>query len=593
MYPGTIMENVSLNLARSWRSKNFDQIIGQELSVRILKNSLYLNQFFPVYLLAGQRGCGKTSTARVFASAINCKQLEAFQKEPKSNSVPCQACESCLAMTKGKHPDFIEMDAASHTGVDNVRQIIEASTFMPLMGRKKIYLIDEAHMLSKAAFNAFLKILEEPPASVLFLLATTDPEKIIETVRSRCFQLFFTPIEHETLIGHLRNVCTKEKISYDDQGLACIAHESDGSVRDALNMLEQIRFAHGQVTNEAVKRVLGHLDDERLLQLFDAVYAGQMGAVVESINSIDLVSFAPQPVWDALYQLVRSALWLSYGVQDKTTFGDMLHSRANQLSAKRVTAMLAVLCEYELLFARSSKKHHILEMVLLRMCMPTQASVQDVPNVLPQQERAMPSPAKTGNVSLAPKDTRDVSAQAQESRPTVGVPDAVVKSEDSIEGFDQWAAFLSALESVNDQLLTSVFKQAQFVSFDSSTSIVCADFDNRFLFFKDLIDEAEVATWLKLLKQAFGADATLARQFKDLGHAVVAPVRAQAASSSSERAVATSSRGAVAQQSRVAKRGLAPIDVSDENEWPVANQLLKHFSGTVNEIVEGGDEESS
>lgn len=185
------MNDMRLNLARKWRSKDFGSIIGQDLSVRMLKNTLYLGNFFPVYLFSGQRGCGKTTTARVFATAVNCDVLSDFQGEPKSHTIPCGLCPSCLEMRAGKHPDFIEIDAASHTGVDNVRQIIEASSLLPLMGKKKIYLIDEAHMLSKAAFNAFLKILEDPPGSVIFILATTDPQKIIETVRSRCFSSFF------------------------------------------------------------------------------------------------------------------------------------------------------------------------------------------------------------------------------------------------------------------------------------------------------------------------------------------------------------------------------------------------------------------
>src|SRR5579863_10403001 len=151
------MEAVSLNLSRKWRSQNFDQIIGQDLSVRILKNSLYLGHYFPVYLFAGQRGCGKTSTARVFAAAVNCAALSDFQKDPKKAVIPCLECPSCCAMRDGNHPDFIEIDAASHTGVDNIRSIIESSSLLPLMGRKRVYLIDEAHMLSKAAFNAALK----------------------------------------------------------------------------------------------------------------------------------------------------------------------------------------------------------------------------------------------------------------------------------------------------------------------------------------------------------------------------------------------------------------------------------------------------
>jgi len=175
------MQDSTLNLARKWRSKNFDQVIGQELSVRMLKNSLYRDLYFPVYLFSGQRGCGKTSTARIFAAALNCEQLGVFQQSPKTQSVPCLICTPCQAMIAGRHPDFFEIDAASHTGVDNIRHIIDASQLLPVMGRKKIYLIDEAHMLSKASFNALLKILEEPPRSVVFILATTDPHKIIET----------------------------------------------------------------------------------------------------------------------------------------------------------------------------------------------------------------------------------------------------------------------------------------------------------------------------------------------------------------------------------------------------------------------------
>src|SRR5579871_3248756 len=177
-------DTANLNLARKWRSKDFDHIIGQDVAVKMLKNSLYLGQLFPVYLFSGQRGCGKTSTARIFAMAVNCTSLSAFQKNPKTTAIPCLVCDSCVAMATGKHPDFIEIDAASHTGVDTIRTIIDASQLLPLMGSKKIYLIDEAHMLSKSSCNALLKILEEPPCSVLFMLATTDPQKIIETVRS-------------------------------------------------------------------------------------------------------------------------------------------------------------------------------------------------------------------------------------------------------------------------------------------------------------------------------------------------------------------------------------------------------------------------
>ena len=194
----------NLNLARKWRPENFDQIIGQDIPIRMLKNGLYLKKFFPVYLFAGQRGCGKTTSARVFGAAINCENLELFQKNPKENSLPCLKCNSCQSMLQANHPDFIEIDAASHTGVENVRNILEACSYMPIFGRKKIYLIDEAHMLSKAAFNAFLKILEEPPSSVLFILATTELQKFPQTVLSRCFQIAFKAVDNNSIKKRLK-----------------------------------------------------------------------------------------------------------------------------------------------------------------------------------------------------------------------------------------------------------------------------------------------------------------------------------------------------------------------------------------------------
>src|SRR3989338_3939080 len=265
------MEHVELNLARKWRSKNFQEVIGQPLAVRILQNSLYLKQFFPVYLFAGQRGCGKTSTARIFAAAVNCARLPEFQADPRKVSIPCLTCESCVAMSKSQHPDFIEIDAASHTGVDNVRNIIDSSSFLPLLSHKKIYLIDEAHMFSKAAFNAFLKILEEPPASVIFILATTDMEKILETVKSRSFQIFFDPVDVQVIQDHLEKICVAENILFDEQGLAVIARQGDGSVRDAINLLEQVRFATKKISKDAVLSILGHIDETTLLLLFEKI----------------------------------------------------------------------------------------------------------------------------------------------------------------------------------------------------------------------------------------------------------------------------------------------------------------------------------
>ncbi len=305
----------NLNLARKWRPKTFDEIIGQDISVRMIKNSLYLNKLFPVYLFAGQRGCGKTSMARVFAAAINCHELSEFRKNPKKYVIPCMHCDSCKNIRGGRHPDFIEMDAASHTGVDSVRQIIESCSYMPVSGGKKIYLIDEAHMLSKAAFNAFLKILEEPPESVVFILATTEMHKIPDTVRSRCFQAFFNPVGTVELKKHLLDLCKKEDIVIDEDALDLMLQEAEGSVRDALNILERIRFLNEKITKDVVLKALGKISDEQLLKLMQILLEQKPKELLQFFNEIKFFEMTPKNLWAMLVAVCRNLLWIKYEVE--------------------------------------------------------------------------------------------------------------------------------------------------------------------------------------------------------------------------------------------------------------------------------------
>ncbi|MEX2437675.1 MAG: DNA polymerase III subunit gamma/tau, partial [Candidatus Babeliales bacterium] len=357
------------NLARSWRPKQFQEVVGQPLPVRMLQNSLYTNHFFPVYLFAGQRGCGKTTTARIFSAALNCAKLADFQKNPKQQ-VPCDVCPSCQMMQQGKHPDFIEIDAASHTGVDNVRAIVDAASFMPLVGGKRVYLIDEAHMLSKAAFNAFLKILEEPPASVLFILATTDPHKIIDTVRSRCFQLFFDAVAMDAIVAHLKNVCTQEEISHDDAGLMAIVANSEGSVRDALNVLEQVRFSAPSVTKKAVLAILGHVDEEHINNLFCALLKADAHQLQKILGEINFSLIAPEPLWYSICLLARSAMWQALGVQD-VKISEAVERLLAEVTSSRIKLVFEMVCSYEMPLKKTTKKHLLLEMLFLRLCSDT------------------------------------------------------------------------------------------------------------------------------------------------------------------------------------------------------------------------------
>jgi DNA polymerase-3 subunit gamma/tau len=362
------MEKIELNLTRKWRSKNFQEIIGQPLAVKILQNSLYLKQFFPVYLFAGQRGCGKTSTARIFAAAVNCDRLSEFQQDPRNVSIPCLICASCVAMNRSQHPDFIEIDAASHTGVDNVRNIIDASSFLPLLSQKKIYLIDEAHMLSKAAFNAFLKILEEPPMSVMFILATTDMQKILETVKSRCFQIFFDPVDLTVIHHHLEKLCIAENIQFDAAGLAVIAKEAGGSVRDAINLLEQVRFATKKISKASVVSILGHIDEIALFQLFEKIVMQDIQELLKFCGSLEKYELSIEYLWSQLTELVYDAILIKYHVQPRQ-FVDISADYKKfimQTDLHSLTELFSVLCSQEQNLVRTTKKLRFFEMILLQ-----------------------------------------------------------------------------------------------------------------------------------------------------------------------------------------------------------------------------------
>src|SRR5690242_16834822 len=220
-------------LARRYRSTTFDEVIGQEHVAQTLKKAIESDRITHAYLFCGTRGVGKTSMARIMAKALNCRSSD------RPTPQPCGKCDSCIAIARGDDIDVIEIDAASNTGVDNVRDIIENSQYRPAVSRFKVYIIDEVHMLSKSAFNALLKTLEEPPGHVKFILATTDPQKIPVTVLSRCLQFNLKQIPPSLISARLKHVLEEEKISCDAASLQLLAHAARGSMRDALSILDQ------------------------------------------------------------------------------------------------------------------------------------------------------------------------------------------------------------------------------------------------------------------------------------------------------------------------------------------------------------------
>jgi DNA polymerase-3 subunit gamma/tau len=268
-----------LVLARKYRPRNFSEMVGQEHVVQALSNALSQQRLHHAYLFTGTRGVGKTTVSRILAKSLNCTGPDG---QGGITAAPCGACPSCQAIDAGRFVDYTEMDAASNTGKDDVQQLLEQAVYKPVQGRFKVFMIDEVHMLSNAAFNAMLKTLEEPPEYLKFVLATTDPQKVPVTVLSRCLQLNLRPMAPETVMEQLARVLAAEQVPAQPQALRLLARAARGSMRDALSLTDQaIAFGNGQVDEASVRQMLGSVDRGVVFSLIDALAAGNGRAVVD------------------------------------------------------------------------------------------------------------------------------------------------------------------------------------------------------------------------------------------------------------------------------------------------------------------------
>jgi len=271
-------------LARKWRPRKFAELVGQEHVVRALTNALDTGRMHHAYLFTGTRGVGKTTIARIFAKSLNCERGESAD--------PCGECSVCTAVDAGRFVDLLEIDAASNTGVDDVREVIENAQYAPSRGRFKVYLVDEVHMLSKPAFNALLKTLEEPPPHVKFLLATTDPQKLPVTVLSRCLKFNLKRLLPGQIAGQMRHILGAERIDYDDAAIGELAHAADGSLRDGLSLLDQaIAYGGGALKADDVRAMLGSVERGQVLGVLDALADGDGARLLAECERI--ASFSP------------------------------------------------------------------------------------------------------------------------------------------------------------------------------------------------------------------------------------------------------------------------------------------------------------
>ncbi|MBX5452810.1 MAG: DNA polymerase III subunit gamma/tau [Acidobacteriia bacterium] len=394
-------------LARKYRPQTFADLIGQETMVRILRNAFAQGRVAHAFMLTGVRGVGKTTTARIIARALNCTGPDG-NGGPTAD--PCGVCANCTAILADRHPDVVEMDAASRTGVDDVREIIEATRFRPLQARTKVFIVDEVHMLSRNAFNALLKTLEEPPPHVKFIFATTELRKVPLTVLSRCQRFDLRRVSVKELIAHFGRIAEAEHIAVEPEALALLARAADGSVRDGLSLLDQaIAQAEGggPVTAAAVNAMLGLADRAQVFDLLEAVMAGRVaealaqteaayarGAdlgmllqdMLEILHTVSRMKFIPELRQD-----------LSLSETDRTRSAALAEALSVPVLGRAWQMLLKGLAEVE----AAPDRRAAAEMVLIRLC-----HVADLPppgELVRRLEKAEPKPAPAG---LAPPDRR-------------------------------------------------------------------------------------------------------------------------------------------------------------------------------------------
>ena len=479
-------------LYRRWRPQVFADLVGQNHVKQTILNAIRTGKISHAYLFAGPRGTGKTSLARLIAKAVNCLDNQ--------NGEPCDKCVNCIALAKGRMMDLIEIDAASHTSVDDVRNLIEKVNYAPSTAKYKVYIVDEVHMLSKNAFNALLKTLEEPPAHAIFILATTEVHKLPATVISRCQYFDFHYLSHAEVEEQLKKIAKQEKVEFTDEAFRIIADNAEGSLRDAISIMDQAAsFADGKVDKNILKDLLGIVDVQVARELTQALIDKNAIAGINLVNETYFKGYDIDQLGKLWLNYLRELLMIRLGneqlVSKSTDEKQVMGRQANQFTINGIVNLLQRLVEAMNSYKVASLPQLALEMVIAKSCTPVEGSNHPAPVSLVPIEEEATSSAEPGP---APAAKQVVGASVASNNPNLTVPAAVEFTPEATALLQ--AQLCDGIGSASPSL-GAVIKNSRF---SIQKGRLCVTVPSQFL--KDTLEKSANKILFKEQLRAVGAD---------------------------------------------------------------------------------------
>ena len=489
-----------------YRPHNLDELVGQDLITITLKQALTSQRIAPAYLFSGPRGTGKTSSARIFAKSLNCLSFT----EP--NCKPCNNCELCKNITQGIALDIIEIDAASNTGVENIREIIERAKFSPTQARWKVYVIDECHMLSTAASNALLKTIEEPPERVIFILATTNPERVLKTIHSRCQKFDFKRIKTEDIYKHLLSIASKEEIQYEDSAIRLIAKRSNGGMRDAQSTLDQLSLLPEGITKSNVENFLGEVSASKLIDLINSLIEKDTFSMLKSCSKLYDDGYEPFAILEGILNITRDLLLnitddYSELFYTSSEFQSELKQISNKISKERIISWHSNLKNIEYQIKNSNQPRLWLEIHLSSLLAINNTEKYQAINIPKKDLNGTKNKQQLNSSSNEKKLTQNICEVNNVEKIETQTEDSNLQEENliddnkSIQLKEKWSLILSKIDLPSTRMLLS--QQAELISIkDNYIQIALApNWENMIKTRKILIENA--------VKKVFGENCKL------------------------------------------------------------------------------------